>query len=216
MAKDTGIVNIHGKEYMTVAYRVKQLREQHNLDIGITTDIVSIDDEVVVVKAILTDKSGFVIATGHAEENRKASMINKTSALENCETSAIGRALAGAGYIGTEFASADEVAQAITHQGSGTTVGKGYNTSSTKKLTPKQIQFLGGKIKYANRDAGINVDNEEIGIIFEEIYGKSILEVTMSEMNQALKLVDEYAEDLKTQEKPYKKETDVDVSDLPY
>lgn len=216
MAKDTGIVSIHGKEYMTVAYRVKQLREQHKLDIGITTDIVSIDDEVVVVKATLTDKNGFVIATGHAEENRKASTINKTSALENCETSAIGRALAGAGYIGTEFASADEVAQAITHQSNGTTVGKGYGASSSKKLTEKQIQFLGGKIKYANRDIGVVVEGEEIGAIFEEIYGKSILDLTMSEMNQALKLVDEYAEDLKKQGKPYKKSTDVDVSDLPY
>ena len=54
-----------------------------------------------------------IVATGHAEEYRDSSKINKTSALENAETSAIGRALASFGLGGTEFASADEVARAI-------------------------------------------------------------------------------------------------------
>ena len=54
--------------------------------------------------------------TGHAVEVYNSSMINKTSALENCETSAIGRALASAGLGGTEFASADEVTNAIAQQ----------------------------------------------------------------------------------------------------
>jgi hypothetical protein len=57
-----------------------------------------------------------LIATGHAEEYRKSSQINGTSALENCETSAIGRALAVAGFGGTEFASANEVQNAIHQQ----------------------------------------------------------------------------------------------------
>jgi hypothetical protein len=56
------------------------------------------------------------IATGHAEEFRAASQINSTSALENAETSAIGRALAAAGWGGTEFASANEVQNAIHQQ----------------------------------------------------------------------------------------------------
>ena len=43
-------------------------------------------------------------------------MINKTSALENAETSAVGRALAFLGFAGTEIASADEVANAIKQQ----------------------------------------------------------------------------------------------------
>jgi hypothetical protein len=58
----------------------------------------------------------FVLATGYAEERRDSTTINKTSALENCETSAIGRALAAYGYAGTEYASADEVAQAVRQQ----------------------------------------------------------------------------------------------------
>ena len=61
-------------------------------------------------------KRAAVVASGLAEEVRKASNINKTSALENAETSAVGRALAFFGMGGTEIASADEVAGAIGQQ----------------------------------------------------------------------------------------------------
>lgn len=112
---NTGIVNIRGKEYMTVALRVQQFREAHP-DWSIITQVVHRDaDEVVMVCSILNEQ-GRVIATGHAEEKRKASQINSTSALENCETSAIGRALAGAGFGGSEFASANEVQNAVAQQ----------------------------------------------------------------------------------------------------
>jgi hypothetical protein len=68
------------------------------------------------MKAEIIDKDGRTIATGYAEEHRTASQINRTSALENCETSAIGRALANFGLGGGEYASADEVANAINQQ----------------------------------------------------------------------------------------------------
>lgn len=113
---DTGIVNIHGKEYKTVAKRVDEFRKEHNQELGIQTNLVSIDERTVVIKAEIINKEGFVIATGYAEENRQSSTINKTSALENCETSAIGRALANFGLAGGEYASADEVAQTISRQ----------------------------------------------------------------------------------------------------
>lgn len=114
--KDTGIVNIHGKEYKTVAKRVDEFRKENKQELGIQTSLVSIDERTVVIKAEIINKEGFVIATGYAEENRQSSTINKTSALENCETSAIGRALANFGLAGGEYASADEVAQAISRQ----------------------------------------------------------------------------------------------------
>lgn len=113
---DTGIVDIHGKEYKTVAKRVDEFRKEHKQEIGIQTNLVSIDERTVVIKAEIINKEGFVIATGYAEENRQSSNINKTSALENCETSAIGRALANFGLAGGEYASIDEVAQAINQQ----------------------------------------------------------------------------------------------------
>lgn len=114
--KDTGIVNIHGKEYKTVAKRVDEFRKEHKTDYSIVTSLVSIDEKTVVMKAEISDKENRLIATGYAEENRQASQINRTSALENCETSAIGRALANFGLAGGEYASADEVAQAISQQ----------------------------------------------------------------------------------------------------
>ena len=113
MAKDNGIVNIHGKEYQTVALRVGKFREQYGITLSLITEIVYADEKVVRMKAIISNEHG-AVATGHAEEYRESSNINKTSALENAETSAIGRALAALGLGGTEFASADEVARAIT------------------------------------------------------------------------------------------------------
>jgi hypothetical protein len=125
--KDTGIVNIHGKEYFTVAKRVGMFREQYKLDLSLSTELVSRDADCVVMKATITDQNGRVLATGHSEEYRQASQINRTSALENAETSAIGRALAALGLGGTEFASADEVANAIQQQGRITPADGAFN-----------------------------------------------------------------------------------------
>ena len=113
-----GKVNIHGKEYKTVALRVAEFRESYK-DHKLITDIYSIDEDKVIVKAAVLDPSGSVVSVGHAEEFRRASKINSTSALENAETSAIGRALAflHGSLAGSEIASADEVAGAISQQG---------------------------------------------------------------------------------------------------
>lgn len=108
-------VKIHNKEYKTVAERVAEFREAHKLDYAINTEIIS-SDGVVQMKASIIDKEGFTIATGYAEEVRGSTNINKTSALENCETSAIGRALAAFGFGGTEYATANEVTDAIIQQ----------------------------------------------------------------------------------------------------
>ncbi len=131
---DTGKVNIHGKQYSTVALRVKEFREKHKLELSIVTELVERDDSTVVMKASILDGKQNPIATGYAEERRDASMINKTSALENCETSAIGRALAAFGMAGTEYASADEVANAISNQNN--------KSPKAQQATTKQIEML--------------------------------------------------------------------------
>lgn len=115
MKNDNGTVNIHGKEYQTVALRVKKFCEERP-GYALTTEIIYRDKDEVVMKATISDPDGRVLATGHAEEQRNASKINKTSALENCETSAIGRVLAALGLGGTEFATANEVQNAISQQ----------------------------------------------------------------------------------------------------
>ena len=98
-------VKIHNKDYITVAERINSFREKEGNSFGIDTELVSDRDGIVIVKAVIRD-----------DENRGSTNINKTSALENCETSAIGRALASMGYAGTEYASANEVTDAILQQ----------------------------------------------------------------------------------------------------
>jgi hypothetical protein len=115
-APATGIIDIRGKSYQTVALRVQMFRERHP-DHALTTAVIARTEDCVVMRADISDPAGRLIATGHAEEYRKSSQINKTSALENAETSAIGRALAAFGIGGTEFASANEVQNAIHQQG---------------------------------------------------------------------------------------------------
>lgn len=119
--KETGIINIHGKEYKTVALRVAEFREQHKQKYSLVTEIMKIDDSVVLMRATIFDITGEsqkAVATGHAEEYRSASKVNRTSAVENAETSAMGRALANFGLGGTELSicSADEVQHAIVKQ----------------------------------------------------------------------------------------------------
>ena len=109
------MVNIHGKDYATVAHRVAVLRRNLGAKLSIHTEIISIDENKVVVKASAL-LNGNVIATGHAEEDRKSSRINSTSALENAETSAIGRMASFLGVTNDNIASAEEVGLAISMQ----------------------------------------------------------------------------------------------------
>ena len=114
-AKNTGIVRIHNRDYKTVALRVSEFRDTYP-SWTLSTEIVNMTPDFVVMKATVIDDTGRMIATGHAEEYRSASQINRTSALENAETSAIGRCLAAFGLGGSEFASANEVQNAIHQQ----------------------------------------------------------------------------------------------------
>ena len=109
-----GVEMRRGRKYTTVAVRV-EIARRHFGAIGIATEIVhwGVDNgQPIVIRATVTDEHGRVLATGTAEEIRGQGNVNKTSALENAETSAIGRALASLGLNGGEFASADEMTQA--------------------------------------------------------------------------------------------------------
>ena len=101
-------VNIKGKQYTMVAQRVEAFRVLVGAGLGMTTDILTDDDKRVVIRAQITSSTGHVVASGMAEELRGVG-INKTACIENCETSAVGRALANFGLHGGEYASADEI-----------------------------------------------------------------------------------------------------------
>lgn len=111
-----GKVKIGKNEYKLVAQRVNEFHAStKHKDWSIETDLIS-DGSNVVIKSTIKDVDGRVRGTGYAEEVRGSTNINKTSAVENCETSAIGRALASVGFAGTEYASADEVSNAVIQQ----------------------------------------------------------------------------------------------------
>lgn len=105
-------IDYNGKKYTTVAKRIEVIRKYFGFDVQIKTENISVNDNTVVFKAALnlfTENGSREIATGHAEEKRTSSEMNKKAAYEVAETSAIGRALGNAGLSGGEFASANEL-----------------------------------------------------------------------------------------------------------
>ena len=116
LASTPGKMDFRGKAYAPVAMRVEFLRRSFGTELGISTEIVVADERVVIMRATIRDAEGRVLATGYAEEFRSAKGVNSTSALENAETSAVGRALAALGLGGGEYASADELAGAVQQQ----------------------------------------------------------------------------------------------------
>ena len=107
--KSHGVQQKGGKFYTQVVHRMEAFRRIHGTDFGIDTQILVNDGKKVVVKAIITDKDNRTVGVGMAEEIRGQGLVNTTSALENAETSAIGRALASLGLAGGEYASANEM-----------------------------------------------------------------------------------------------------------
>lgn len=109
-------MDIKGKDYAEVNQRVKAFRLVHPLG-SIETSIVSINNGTIVMKACIYTKDKDLLATGYAYEKEDSSLVNKTSFIENCETSAVGRALGMCGYgIDTALASFEEVKSAIDKQ----------------------------------------------------------------------------------------------------
>ena len=111
--------NIKGKEYAEVNQRVKAFRTLYPEGF-ITTEILCREGGLCIIKATVghyTDGKSVILATGTAYEKEGSSQINRTSYIENCETSAVGRALGMAGFgIDTSIASADEMNNALLQQ----------------------------------------------------------------------------------------------------
>jgi hypothetical protein len=126
--KSIKTTDVKGKDYAEVNQRIKAFR---SICPGgcIETIMLSCNDGVCVIQAIVKDETGKVLGTGHAYEKEGSTFINKTSYIENCETSAVGRALGMCGIgIDTSVASYEEVANAIKQQ--------------EEKVTPNHIAAL--------------------------------------------------------------------------
>ena len=109
-------VNIKGKPYVEVNERIKHFRTNYK-DWALESEIVSLENGVCVIKATVKNPEGITKATGYAYEKENSTFINKTSYIENCETSAWGRALGNLGIgVDTSIASVEEVINAIMNQ----------------------------------------------------------------------------------------------------
>ena len=119
-------VNIKGKKYSTVNERHKHLLTYFP-EARFNEEVIFHDADRVVVKTELYI-GDVIYSVGHAEEYRNANFINKTSALENCSSSSLGRCLAAFGLSGSEYASAEELVNALNNQSTN-------SQSTTKKVS---------------------------------------------------------------------------------
>lgn len=146
-------IEFKGKGYAQVNERVKAFRMICPSG-AISTEIVDLSDGVVTMKATVLDEDGTVLATGYAQEKESSSYINKTSFIENCETSAVGRALGFAGIgIDGSMASADELANALNNQ------------NKAEFITKKEQAVLTSMIQ----KRGLNVENVLNGTPLERV-----------------------------------------------
>jgi len=108
---------IQGKEYVQVNERLKYFRAAYP-KYSLISEVIEKTETTILIKATIYNEKDRAVATGLAEEKAGSSYINKTSHVENCETSAWGRALGNLGIgLDTSVASAEEVQNAIANQG---------------------------------------------------------------------------------------------------
>ena len=140
--KTHGVKQRGGKMYTQVVHRMEALRRHHGTDFGVETKILVDDGHRVVVQAYITFAQGGVLGSGMAEEIRGQGHVNTTSALENAETSAVGRALASLGLAGGEYASANEM-DAVSRKSDAITSNKAEPVPVVKKpLSKEEADFL--------------------------------------------------------------------------
>lgn len=140
---------IKGKGYAEVNQRIKAYRMVYPNG-TLMTKLKKDENGICTFRAYVYDENGNLLGTGTAQEKEDSSFINETSYIENCETSALGRALGIAGFgIDTSIASAEEVANAIANQ----------NKPMTKEEALK-VKLSFGKYKNKTIEEILKVDKE--------------------------------------------------------
>lgn len=140
--------DIKGKEYAEVNQRIKAFRMCYP-EGTIETEMLSNENGICIFRAVVKDIE-VVLGTGTAYEKEGSTFINKTSYIENCETSAVGRALGMCGFgIDTSVASFEEVSNAIANQNKASRQDVDY---VRQNCTPEQIDKLLAKYKVTTLD----------------------------------------------------------------
>lgn len=144
-ANDTiATMNIAGKDYAEVNQRIKAFRMVYP-EGTINTEIISLENGVCTMKSTAMNE-GKILGTGFAQEKEGSTFINKTSYIENCETSAVGRALGMCGFgIDTSVCSAEELQNALNNQNKPETKNKPKIEYATEDQIAKLTKEYQGK-----------------------------------------------------------------------
>lgn len=182
-------------DYETVASRVKRFREDtdplEEFNYGIQTELLKVDDKECIIRASVKiwqpGSEPFEIGSGYAHETTTSTGVNSTSALENCETSAIGRALASLGYLGTEYASANEVQNARAREAAATpgTVPAGQLSGIA---TQKQVKMIDDK-KKALQETNPKLYEEFSAWYTKEHQAKPLKQLTKAEASKMIDIL---------------------------
>lgn len=177
-------------QYATVEERLEKFWSDHPNG-AVITEIAHREGDTIIVKAfIYFERGGDLVATGLAEEVRDASPVNKTSFVENAETSAIGRGLANANYAMKKRPSREEMQKAERRQQSSnpatrnTTITVTNNVGDPELIAPQQRKTLGN----LTTDLGLN---KKFRPYASKILGREIVEVGEITKQEATKLIAE-------------------------
>ena len=171
--KELRTTDIKGKDYVEVNERLKafwQICENGK----ITTELISNENGIAIIQAkVYEDKNDTdPRATGIAYEKEGSTFINKTSYIENCETSAVGRALGNAGIgIDTSIASYNEVANAIKQQEEPKTINATMESSLREMIT------------------NLEISNEEVIEALKQLKCKKLNELTYDKVEEFRKII---------------------------
>lgn len=167
-------LDLKGKDYAEVNQRVKAFRMLYPEGL-IKTDMEIIENGLVVIKAQVGtyEEGGFrLLATGYAYEKENSTFINKTSYIENCETSAVGRALGFLGLgIDVSIASYEEVGNAIANQDKNKPVSKSEKEGLIASAQAKGLVVVEVLQQVGWKD-GEKITREQYGKAMNIIVGK--------------------------------------------
>ena len=156
-------IDLKNKAYVLVPERVKAFRKLFPEGF-ITTDIISLENGVCVMKSEVGYYNGekrIVLGTGMAYEKEANGYVNKTSYIENCETSAVGRALGflALGIDGGGICSAEELVNAVNNQKASIVPIKPVDLADLRNKLEAAIKT---RTKDMSRDAKLKLINEVI------------------------------------------------------
>lgn len=178
--KSIKTTDIKGKAYADVNERIKAFRKLFPMG-TISTEMISNENGVCVFKATVLDETGTILGTGHAYEQEGSTFINKTSYIENAETSAVGRALGMAGIgIDSSVASYEEVANAMANQAQPIPAPAAKKTQAQPKqpnrdLLRAYIKENGLDGRQIASECGLNKDSTDEDYAIALVYAKSII-----------------------------------------